>query len=369
MKKKNFETSELITFDTVYGDKQINIDIPRENFDLENCTVWLTSEQISDLCNATVAFVKANRIMTSGVLDDDKCVRYGMQDTMYNLSVSIMLMIEYAPTVANRFIAFVTKKLCELYLKEKTSKDITLKEFPYIVESMKTEYESIKKKTETLETSLKNMNDDFTSLKQSLKQTTPHQEYDVTKTLEAQNCMESSVTEKHTDIKDHVEDDVFFTVPEFMRLPSVNRLFFLKGISDNSRLFTMIKSVITTQVNHSVRDEMSRSLNIRFYEADSMFNAIMRSWKSNRPKPLNLLVPQDTEEKLNDILRYVKTYTFIRDNETKYNCLLSYPYRMLKNAVKTALKRNEFEEVFDAIKSVIASDEEIDSLVKQYLNT
>jgi len=380
MKKEKFETKEFITFDTVYGDNQINIDIPRERFDIENCTVWLTSEQISDMCNVTVNFIKATRIMKSGVFDDDTCVRYGMPETMYNLSVSLMLLLEYAPTVANRFIAFVTKKLCELYLENSLKEEVTLKELPLKMKAITNEFEKFKKKNEDLEARLKQMSDDIDLLKRTSKQSTD----DVMKVLETKVKKETNtdaeklrrITENEMQKRlnqekfcDNVANDEFFTVPDFMHLPSIQKLFLLKGISDQSRLFTMIKSVITTQANYGVRAEMSKTLCISAYESSELFDKIMCSWKSDNPRPIGTLVSFHSKEKIDKIIRHVKTYTFYRDGETKYNCLASYPYKLLRDAVKAAIQFNKFDEVLDTIKSVLATDDEIDSLVKQYLNT
>lgn len=380
MEKKNFETNEFITFDTVYGDHQINIDIPRERFDLENFTVWLTSKQISDMCNMTVNFIKATRLMKSGVFDDDTCVRYGMTETMYNLSVSLMLLVEYAPTVSNRFIAFVTKKLCELYLENSLKEEITLKELPLRMKTITEEFEKSKKKNEDLEERLKQMSDDIELLKRTNKQSTD----DVVKVLENKRQNETNtdsgklrrITENEMQKRrnqekfcDNVANDEFLTVPDFMHLPSIQKLFLLKGISDQSRLFTMIKSVITTQANYCVRSEMSKALRISAYESSELFDKIMCSWKSDNPRPIGALVSFHSKEKLDKIIRHVKTYTFYRDGETKYNCLASYPYELLRDAVKTAIQFNKFDEVLDTIKSVLATDEEIDSLIKQYINT
>lgn len=381
MSSKTFETSEFITFDTTYGDRQIQIDIPRKDFDLENCTVWLTTDQISDICNATVSFIKASRLMSNNLFDDDKCVIYTKDaNCKYNLSVSLMLMMEYAPTTANRFINFVTKKLCELYLENRLKGEITLKELPLKMKAITDEFEKSKKKNEDLEARLKQMSDDIESLKRTNQQST----YDVVKVLETQMQNETStdaeklrrITENEMQkrlnqekFNDQVSDNEFFTVPDFMHLPSIQKLFLLKGISDQSRLFTMIKSVITTQANYCVRAEMSKALRISAYESSELFDKIMCSWKSDNPRPLGALVSFHSKEKIDKIIRYVKTYTFYRDGETKYNCLASYPYKLLRDAVKSAIQFNKFDEVLDTIKSVLATDDEIDNLIKQYVNT
>ena len=381
MSSKTFETSEFITFDTTYGDRQIQIDIPRKDFDLENCTVWLTTDQISDMCNATVSFVKASRLMSNNLFDDDKCVIYTKDSNCkYNLSVSLMLIMEYAPTTANRFINFVTKKLCELYLENRLRGEITLKELPLKMKAITDEFEKSKKKNEDLEARLKQMSDDIESLKRTNQQST----YDVVKVLETQMQNETStdadklrrITENEMQkrlnqerFNDQVSDNEFFTVPDFMHLPSIQKLFLLKGISDQSRLFTMIKSVITTQANYCVRAEMSKALRISAYESSELFDKIMCSWKSDNPRPIGALVSFHAKEEIDKIIRYVKTYTFYRDGETKYNCLASYPYKLLRDAVKAAIQFNKFDEVLDTIKSVLATDDEIDNLIKQYVNT
>jgi hypothetical protein len=381
MSSKTFETSEFITFDTTYGDSQIQIDIPRKDFDLENCTVWLTTDQISDMCNATVSFVKASRLMSNNLFDDDKCVIYTKDaNCKYNLSVSLMLIMEYAPTTANRFISFVTKKLCELYLENRLKGEITLKELPLKMKAITDEFEKSKKKNEDLEARLKQMSDDIESLKRTSQQST----YDVMKVLETQmqnetntdadklrriteNAMQKRLNQER--FNDQVSDNEFFTVPDFMHLPSIQKLFLLKGISDQSRLFTMIKSVITTQANYCVRAEMSKALRISAYESSELFDKIMCSWKSDNPRPIGALVSFHAKEEIDKIIRYVKTYTFYRDGETKYNCLASYPYKLLRDAVKAAIQFNKFDEVLDTIKSVLATDDEIDNLIKQYVNT
>lgn len=383
MSSKTFETSEFITFDTTYGDHQIQVDIPRKDFDMENCTVWLTMDQISDMCNATVSFVKASRLMSSDLFDDDKCTKD--TELKYNLSASLMLMMEYAPTVANRFISFVTKKLCELYLESQLKEEITLKELPLKLKVIADAFDKSKKKTEALKARLQQMSDEIESLKQANQQTT----CDVTKlkkgsayALQMQNetntdtdtekprCvtkkeMQQRITQES--FNDHVYDNEFFTVPDFMHLPSIQKLFLLNGISDQSRLFTMIKSVITTQANYCVRSEMAKALRISAYESSELFDKIMCSWKSDNPRPMSTLVSFQAKEKIDKILRYGKTYTFYRDGETRYNCLASYPYKLLRDAVKAAIQYNKFNEVLDTIKNVLATDEEIDSLIKQYV--
>ena len=112
MLKEPFESQDFVSFDTQYGDKVINLDIPRDNFDTDKCTVWLSLQDVCDLCNANIPFIKSSRLMNSGIFDSNEDImRYQEKtgETQYSLSVSMMLMTEYAPTIANRFMKFATR--------------------------------------------------------------------------------------------------------------------------------------------------------------------------------------------------------------------------------------------------------------------
>ena len=72
MLKEPFESQDFVSFDTQYGDKIINLDIPRDNFDTDKCTVWLSLQDIGDLCNANIPFIKSSRLMNSGIFDSNE---------------------------------------------------------------------------------------------------------------------------------------------------------------------------------------------------------------------------------------------------------------------------------------------------------
>lgn len=391
MLKEPFESQDFVSFDTQYGDKIINLDIPRDNFDTDKCTVWLSLQDIGDLCNANIPFIKSSRLMNSGIFgSNEDIMRYQEKtgETQYSLSVSMMLMTEYAPTIANRFIKFATRKLCELYLEDKTKNDLKLRELPYKIDSMNEAITKTQKECAELEKKITMMTDDIISLKLTMpqKDNNVKKETDCVyaqghtngKMTEQSNKLELSSFQSLADVlqskeenkehtenekvvdkipveplkntdalsiyHDNVRDNDFFTVLEFLRMPSFNKLIPLHGLADESKLVISIKSILTQQANYLVRGEISKTLHISSYEAKEMFNRIMDSWKSDNPKSLASLVPQECE-KICHLFHYEKTYQFYREDGIKYNCLLSYPYKTLREAVKIALKLHRLDEV------------------------
>ena len=391
MLKEPFESQDFVSFDTQYGDKIINLDIPRDNFDTDKCTVWLSLQDIGDLCNANIPFIKSSRLMNSGIFgSNEDIMRYQEKtgETQYSLSVSMMLMTEYAPTIANRFIKFATRKLCELYLEDKTKNDLKLRELPYKIDSMNEAITKTQKECAELEKKITMMTDDIISLKLTMpqKDNNVKKETDCVyaqghtngKMTEQSNKLELSSFQSLADVlqakeenkehtenekvvdkipveplkntdalsiyHDNVRDNEFFTVLEFLRMPSFNKLIPLHGLADESKLVISIKSILTQQANYLVRGEISKTLHISSYEAKEMFNRIMDSWKSDNPKSLASLVPQECE-KICHLFHYEKTYQFYREDGIKYNCLLSYPYKTLREAVKIALKLHRLDEV------------------------
>ena len=414
MLKEPFESQDFVSFDTQYGDKIINLDIPRDNFDTDKCTVWLSLQDIGDLCNANIPFIKSSRLMNSGIFDSNEDImRYQEKtgETQYSLSVSMMLMTEYAPTIANRFIKFATRKLCELYLEDKTKNDLKLRELPYKIDSMNEAITKTQKECAELEKKIKMMTDDIISLKLTMPQkgNNVKKETDCVyaqghtngKMTEQSNKLELSSFQSLADVlqskeenkehtenekvvdkipveplkntdalsiyHDNVRDNDFFTVLEFMRLPSFNKLIPLHGLADESKLVISIKSILTQQANYLVRGEISKTLHISSYEAKEMFNRIMDSWKSDNPKSLASLVPQECE-KICHLFHYEKTYQFYREDGIKYNCLLSYPYKTLREAVKIALKLHRLDEVVKDMCDTGILDDGIDQRARDYYN-
>ena len=414
MLKEPFESQDFVSFDTQYGDKIINLDIPRDNFDTDKCTVWLSLQDIGDLCNANIPFIKSSRLMNSGIFDSSEDImRYQEKtgETQYSLSVSMMLMTEYAPTIANRFIKFATRKLCELYLEDKTKNDLKLRELPYKIDSMNEAITKTQKECAELEKKIKMMTDDIISLKLTMPQkgNNVKKETDCVyaqghtngKMTEQSNKLELSSFQSLADVlqskeenkehtenekvvdkipveplkntdalsiyHDNVRDNDFFTVLEFMRLPSFNKLIPLHGLADESKLVISIKSILTQQANYLVRGEISKTLHISSYEAKEMFNRIMDSWKSDNPKSLASLVPQECE-KICHLFHYEKTYQFYREDGIKYNCLLSYPYKTLREAVKIALKLHRLDEVVKDMCDTGILDDGIDQRARDYYN-
>lgn len=414
MLKEPFESQDFVSFDTQYGDKVINLDIPRDNFDTDKCTVWLSLQDIGDLCNATIPFIKSSRLMNSGIFDSNEDImRYQAKtgETQYSLSVSMMLMTEYAPTIANRFIKFATRKLCEIYLEDKTKNDLKLRELPYKLDSMNEAITKTQKECAELEKKITMMTDDIISLKLTMPQkgNNVKKETDCVyaqghtngKMTEQSNKLELSSFQSLADVlqakednrepaenekvvdkipveplkntdalsiyHDNVRDNEFFTVLEFLRMPSFNKLIPLHGLADESKLVISIKSILTQQANYLVRGEISKTLHISSYEAKEMFNRIMDSWKSDNPKSLASLVPQECE-KICHLFHYEKTYQFYREDGIKYNCLLSYPYKTLREAVKIALKLHRLDEVVKDMCDTGILDDGIDQRARDYYN-
>ena len=414
MLKEPFESQDFVSFDTQYGDKIINLDIPRDNFDTDKCTVWLSLQDIGDLCNANIPFIKSSRLMNSGIFDSNEDImRYQEKtgETQYSLSVSMMLMTEYAPTIANRFIKFATRKLCELYLEDKTKNDLKLRELPYKIDSMNEAITKTQKECAELEKKITMMTDDIIALKLTMPQkgNNVKKETDCVyaqghtngKMTEQSNKLELSSFQSLADVlqskeenkehtenekvvdkipveplkntdalsiyHDNVRDNEFFTVLEFLRMPSFNKLIPLHGLADESKLVISIKSILTQQANYLVRGEISKTLHISSYEAKEMFNRIMDSWKSDNPKSLASLVPQECE-KICHLFHYEKTYQFYREDGIKYNCLLSYPYKTLRESVKIALKLHRLDEVVKDMCDTGILDDGIDQRARDYYN-
>lgn len=414
MLKEPFESQDFVSFDTQYGDKIINLDIPRDNFDTDKCTVWLSLQDIGDLCNANIPFIKSSRLMNSGIFDSNEDImRYQEKtgETQYSLSVSMMLMTEYAPTIANRFIKFATRKLCELYLENKTKNDLKLRELPYKLDRMNETITKTQKECAELEKKITMMTDDIISLKLTMPQkgNNVKKETDCVyaqghtngKMTEQSNKLELSSLQSLADVlqakeenkehtenekvvdkipveplkntdalsiyHDNVRDNEFFTVLEFLRMPSFNKLIPLHGLADESKLVISIKSILTQQANYIVRGEISKALHISSYEAKEMFNRIMDSWKSDNPKSLARLVPQECE-KICHLFHYEKTYQFYREDGIKYNCLLSYPYKTLREAVKIVLRLHKLDEVVKDMCDTGILDDGIDQRARDYYN-
>ena len=414
MLKEPFESQDFVSFDTQYGDKVINLDIPRYNFDTDKCTVWLSLQDIGDLCNANIPFIKSSRLMNSDIFDSNEDImRYQAKtgETQYSISVSMMLMTEYAPTIANRFIKFATRKLCELYLEDKTKNDLKLRELPYKIDSMNETITKTQKDCAELEKKIKMMTDDIIVLKLTMPQKDNNvkketdgvyaQGHTNGKMTEQSNKLELSSFQSLADVlqskeenreptenekvvdkipveplkntdalsiyHDNVRDNEFFTVLEFMRLPSFNKLIPLHGLADESKLVISIKSILTQQANYLVRGEISKALHISSYEAKEMFNRIMDSWKSDNPKSLASLVPQECE-KICHLFHYEKTYQFYREDGIKYNCLLSYPYSTLREAVKIVLRLHKLDEIIKTMCDTGILDDGIDQRAMDYYN-
>ena len=414
MLKEPFESQDFVSFDTQYGDKVINLDIPRDNFDTDKCTVWLSLQDVCDLCNATIPFIKSSRLMNSGIFDSNEDImRYQEKtcETQYSLSVSMMLMTEYAPTIANRFMKFATRKLCELYLEDKTKNDLKLRELPYKIDRMNETITKTQKDCAELEKKIKMMTDDIIALKLTMpqKDNNVKKETDCVyahghtngKMTEQSNKLELSSFQlladvlqakeenrehtenekvvdkipveplKNTDAlsiyHDNVRDNEFFTVLEFLRMPSFNKLIPLHGLADESKLVISIKSILTQQANYLVRGEISKTLHISSYEAKEMFNRIMDSWKSDNPKSLASLVPQECE-KICHLFHYEKTYQFYREDGIKYNCLLSYPYSTLRESVKIVLRLHKLDEIIKTMCDTGILDDGIDQRARDYYN-
>ena len=147
---------------------------------------------------------------------------------------------------------------------------------------------------------------------------------------------------------DNVNPSDFFTIPEFMAMPSFQKLFSLNNAySERSKLMTMFKSVLTKQANNQVREEIAKAFNIPFYDAKTLLDKILTSWKSPNPDKLSDICGQHRADTLLTMFRYGTHYQFSTPNGVQWNVLLKYPYKSLVKVTCTALDRRWLDEVIE----------------------
>lgn len=115
---------------------------------------------------------------------------------------------------------------------------------------------------------------------------------------------------------------------------------------------TMFKSVLTKQANNHVRGEITRAFNIPFYDAKTLLDKILTSWKSSNPEKLSDICGQHRADTLLTIFCYGMHYQFNTPNGVQWNVLLKYPYKSLVKVVSTALDRGWFEEVIELMDAM-----------------
>ena len=110
---------------------------------------------------------------------------------------------------------------------------------------------------------------------------------------------------------------------------------------------TMFKSVLTKQANNQVREEIAKAFNIPFYDAKTLLDKILTSWKSPNPEKLSDICGQHRADTLLTMFRYGTHYQFSTPNGVQWNVLLKYPYKSLVKVTCTALDRGWLDEVIE----------------------
>lgn len=353
MAENKYETHDYISFDSIDGNRVIALDIPNDNFDIENMTVWLTAEDMKELCNADVNILTGSRLVSGGTFSKSKVVRYGNHgETLYALSLAMLMMIDYAPSVTERFASFAVRKLCELYHRKMNSKDMLLRELPDHIENMTKSYDACTHSVMELRGIVSGLVKDVEKLK--------------SEKAAACDISESHPNDMRNVSEDGISDDRFMTVPDFLHLPTMRRLFYTEAFSSSSRMFVMLKSAITAQVHLDLQDRISRQLNISPYEARSMFMTILGALKSPNPPSLASIVGDNRGLELSKLFHYEQTYSFFKDGKLLWNCLLSYPYSHIRSAMCKAIQLNKLEPVIETMRENGIFDSRQISLIKSY---
>ena len=335
---------KITNFRTTLGDKVISLDLFDADFDFERFTLWLSLDDISTLCGTQVSFLKASRVFTSGIYNKD-CVRYDSNVTKYDLSVTMSLLYEYTPKVGVEFFQFVLPVMCKFYMEQQTKGDFQISQLPVKLAQFGINLKGVDYRTKGLESKVHSLSEQVISLQSAFLHLKNQQ------TLSNKTCsdMGSSTSSDSSIFKDDlVNSSDFFTIPEFMAMPSFQKLFSLNNAySERSKLMTMLKSVLTKQANNQVRGEISKAFNISFYDAKTLLDKILTSWKSPNPEKLSDICSQHRADTLLTMFRYGQHYQFSTPTGVQWNVLLKYPYKSLVKVVCTALEREGFDEVIE----------------------
>lgn len=340
---------KITNFRTTLGGKIISLDLFDSDFDFDRFTLWLSLDDISTLCGTQVSFLKASRVFTSGIYNKD-CVRYDSTVTKYDLSVTMSLLYEYNPKVGVAFFQFVLPVMCKFYMEQQTKGDFQISQLPMKLNQFGINLKGCDFRTKTLESKVHSLSEQVKSLQSSFLHLKNQQTLS-NKTVSDRvpsTSLDSSIFKD-----DHVNPSDFLTIPEFMVMPSFQKLFSLNNAySERSKLMTMFKSVLTKQANNQVREEIAKAFNIPFYDAKTLLDKILTSWKSPNPEKLSDLCGQNRSDTLLTMFRYGTHYQFSTPNGVQWNVLLKYPYKSLVKVVSTALDRGWFEEVIELMDAM-----------------
>lgn len=335
---------KIINFRTTLGDKVISLDLFDADFDFERFTLWLSLNDISTLCGTNASFLKSSRVFNSGRCSKD-CVKYENSVEKYDLYVIMALLYEYSPKVGMEFLQFVLPVMCKFYMEHQTKLDLQIRQLPMKMTQLDTDLKGVDSRTVSLENKVqeligqvKSLQSDFLHLKNQ-------------QTLSNNTCSDtisSSNLDRNIFQDDLVNPSDFFTIPEFMALPSFQKLFSLNNAySESSKLMINLKSVLTKQANNHVRGEIATAFNISFYDAKTLLDKILTSWKSPNPEKLSDICSQNRAEILLTIFRYGTHYQFSTPNGIQWNVLLKYPYKSLVKVTCTALDLGGFDEIIE----------------------
>ena len=333
---------KITNFRTTLGGKIISLDLFDSDFDFDRFTLWLSLDDISTLCGTQVSFLKASRVFTSGIYNKD-CVRYDNNVTKYDLSVTMSLLYEYNPKVGVAFFQFVLPVMCKFYMEQQTKGDFQISQLPVKLTQFGINLKGCDSRTKTLESKVHILSEQVISLQSAFLQLKNQQ------TLSSTTCsdMNPSTSLDSSIFKDdHANPSDFFTIPEFMAMPSFQKLFSLNNAySERSKLMTMFKSVLTKQANNHVRGEIAKAFNIPFHDAKTLLDKILTSWKSPNPEKLSDICGKHRADILLTMFCYGTHYQFNTPNGVQWNVLLKYPYKSLVKVVCTALDHGWFGEV------------------------
>lgn len=335
---------KITNFRTTLGGKVISLDLFDSDFDFERFTLWLSLDDISTLCGTPVSFLKASRVFNSGIYNKD-CVRYDNNVTKYDLSVTMSLLYEYNPKVGVAFFQFVLPVMCKFYMEQMTKFDFQISQLPVKLTQFGINLKGCDSRTKNLESKVHNLNEQVKSLQSAFLHLRNQQ------TL-SNKTVSDRIPSANLDVSIFKDDNVnpsdFFTIPEFMAMPSFQKLFSLNNAySERSKLMTMFKSVLTKQANNQVREEIAKAFNIPFYDAKTLLDKILTSWKSPNPDKLSDICGQHRADTLLTMFRYGTHYQFSTPNGVQWNVLLKYPYKSLVKVTCTALDRGWLDEVIE----------------------
>lgn len=335
---------KITNFRTTFRDKVISLDLFSSDFDFERLTLWLSLEDISTLCGTQVSFLKSSRVFNSGTCYKD-CVKYDNSVAKYNLSVIMSILYEYSPKVGVEFFQFIFPVMCKFYMEQMTKSDCQISQLPVKLNQFGIDLKGCDSRTKTLESEVHNLIEQVKSLQSDFLHLKNQQ------TLSNTTCSDlvsSSNFDSSIFKDDHVNPSDFFTIPEFMAMPSFQKLFSLNNAySERSKLMTTLKSVLTKQANNQVRGEIANAFNISFYDAKTLLDKILTSWKSPNPEKLSDICGKHRADTLLTMFCYGTHYQFNTPNGVQWNVLLKYPYKSLVKVVCTALERGWFDEVIE----------------------